>query len=62
MHSLDNDIASLLHNRMREAGIALKLNADVIGFTENDREILYHFQEQKKTKQEQASSTSLQIW
>ena len=34
MHSLDDDIASLLHNRMREAGITLKLGADVVGFTE----------------------------
>lgn len=47
MHSLDNDIASLLHNRMREAGIALKLNADVIGFSENNREIYTTFKDKE---------------
>ena len=48
MHSLDNDIASLLHNRMREAGIALKLNADVIGFSENNREIYTTFKDKER--------------
>lgn len=43
MHSLDPDIASLLHNRMREAGITLKLGADVTGFSETANEITTSF-------------------
>lgn len=43
MHSLDPDIASLLHNRMREAGITLKLGADVASFSENANEITTSF-------------------
>lgn len=43
MHSLDPDIASLLHNRMREAGITLKLGADVTGFSETANEISTSF-------------------
>ena len=43
MHSLDPDIASLLHNRMREAGITLKLGADVTGFSETANEIITSF-------------------
>lgn len=57
MHSLDNDIASLLHNRMREAGIALKLNADVIGFSENDREIYTTF----KNKEDKTGASQQHI-
>lgn len=43
MHSLDPDIASLFHNRMREAGITLKLGADVTGFSETANEITTSF-------------------
>ncbi len=43
MHSLDPDIASLLHNRMREADIILKLGADVTSFSETANEIITSF-------------------
>lgn len=48
MHSLDPDIASLLHNRMREAGITLKLGADVTGFSETANEISTSFKKQRR--------------
>ena len=54
MHSLDPDIASLLHNRMREAGISLKLGADVTGFSETTNEISTSF----KIKGDETGATS----
>ena len=44
MPTLDPDMASLLHNRFREAGVALMFNADVTGFEESQTEIRTHVQ------------------
>lgn len=43
MPTLDDDMASLLHNRMREGGIALDFNADVTGFMEDEHHITASF-------------------
>ena len=39
MPTLDEDMASILHNRFRDAGVAIRLNADVIGFSDQDTHI-----------------------
>lgn len=39
MPTLDEDMASILHNRFRDAGVAIRLNADVIGFSDQDAHI-----------------------
>lgn len=36
MHTLDYDMATFLHSKLRSKGIRLKLNADVVGFEETE--------------------------
>lgn len=57
MPTLDKDIASLLHNRMRQAGIALKLNADVISFKDSGSKISTVF----KNKGDESDTTKQTI-
>lgn len=42
MHTLDPDLAALLHNHLREKGVHIKLQADVTGFTQEDDQIITH--------------------
>lgn len=57
MPTLDEDMASILHNRFRDAGVAIRLNADVIGFSDQDAHIETTF----KTKGDETGQTKTTI-
>lgn len=57
MPTLDEDMASILHNRFRDAGVAIRLNADVIGFSDQDAHIETTF----KAKGDETGQTNTTI-
>lgn len=57
MPTLDEDMASILHNRFRDAGVAIRLNADVIGFSDQDAHIKTTF----KAKGDETGQTKTTI-
>lgn len=50
MPTLDPDMASLLHNRMRKAGAHIQLNADVQGFEDTEQEIITRYKNKNTPK------------